>query len=398
MLNRKQGMNCMDKTPARVTARPGRILLHLANRSRECVSISRDGWKVTAEHQLARPRFAAPLPSPSAAGSLESLRGTLSLATPNDWLRCLAWLVSAIRPSGPFPMLVLRGPANSGKSVALYTLRSVVDPSPVPFLGPPSWVREVRATAGQNWVVAFDGISAFPPTVLDALCWLSSRLGLVARHSRSPAATRLSRPAIITVAPGWRCPATLRTSTLMVDCAPIPPGSIRKEAALKHCVDSGSVLAALCDAVAAALRGCDPSDTNPADWAVAAAAALGATPDEMRRALPTAAASDPLIGAAVSLLRGCPRWSGSASALLSLVGPFCGCTTPKGVSQRLRHQRLALAACGIDLRFRRLPGGARLLELVREGGDDEVANAPENASQNFTLVSEALSRWELTAE
>ena len=38
--------------------------------------------------------------------------------------RVLLWLTAALRATGPYPILVLRGPASSGKSVLARALRS----------------------------------------------------------------------------------------------------------------------------------------------------------------------------------------------------------------------------------------------------------------------------------
>jgi Cdc6-like AAA superfamily ATPase len=62
---------------------------------------------------------ALPEPVVSEAGDaspLDALRSCLNLPTRDAWLRCLAWLLAALRPSGPFPILILQGPPGSGKT------------------------------------------------------------------------------------------------------------------------------------------------------------------------------------------------------------------------------------------------------------------------------------------
>src|ERR1039457_3615348 len=55
-----------------------------------------------------------------------------------------------------------------------------------------------------------------------------------------------------------------------------------------------------------------------------------------------------------------PRWSGPAADLLKLL-PLC--KTPRVLSKQLRESILPLADAGIDVQFRRLPGGARVIDL-----------------------------------
>jgi len=116
---------------------PSGILLDLANPACQFVEISAAGWKTTAGPgvllQTSRSTVSLPAPAPGpwplAPGPLDTLRSCLNLPTRAAWLRCLAWLLSAFRPFGPFPFLILQGPPGSGKTFAARILRCLIDPS-----------------------------------------------------------------------------------------------------------------------------------------------------------------------------------------------------------------------------------------------------------------------------
>jgi hypothetical protein len=95
-------------------------------------------------------------------------------------------------------------------------------------------------------------------------------------------------------------------------------------------------------------------------WAQAATPALNCTPRQMLEALDTPPPSHPFVDAVRAFLDRTPRWSGPAADLLKLL-PLC--KTPRVLSKQLRESILPLADAGIDVQFRRLSGGARVIDL-----------------------------------
>ena len=95
-------------------------------------------------------------------------------------------------------------------------------------------------------------------------------------------------------------------------------------------------------------------------WAQAAAPALNSTPPEMLEAFNAPPPSDPLVDSVRALLGPTPKWSGTATQLLKLL-PLC--QTPRALSAQLNKSILPLADAGIDIQFRRLPGGERVIDL-----------------------------------
>jgi hypothetical protein len=76
-------------------------------------------------------------PEPADPDSLDLLRSALNLGAPGSisWLRVLTWLLCALRPTGPYPILILRGPA-SGRTFAARVLRALIDNNASPFTSP----------------------------------------------------------------------------------------------------------------------------------------------------------------------------------------------------------------------------------------------------------------------
>lgn len=384
---------CNIRVPYRIDSRglfptPQKILLDLANPEGQYVEITPDGWRVTSGEgvpfETSPSTQSLPAPEqphdqpleppngPPTDSPLGTLRRTLNLGAPTspDWLRCLAWLLAALRPGGPFPVLILRGPSGCGKSLAARILRTIVDPSASPFTPLPSSARELLTLARLNWVLAFDHISTLTPQIAATLCRLASGAGVTHREpgQREPLQLFIKRPILLTVIDGWTLPPDLAARALTVTLAPLPDATRRPEHELAHTIQEAfpRILGALCTAVSQALA-CPPphtsSGTRHADalaWAQAAAPALDYTPHEMLEAFHIPPPASPFVDAVRALLDHAPHWSGTATQLLKLL-PFC--QTPRALSAHLHKSILPLADAGLQVQFRRLPRGVRMIHL-----------------------------------
>src|SRR5437016_4885320 len=56
-----------------------------------------------------RPRGVLPLPVPQRGGDIATLRRFVNLPNDADWQLFVAWLIMALRPRGPYPVLRLHG-------------------------------------------------------------------------------------------------------------------------------------------------------------------------------------------------------------------------------------------------------------------------------------------------
>jgi hypothetical protein len=405
---------CKIRIPYRIDSRglsatPERILLDLANSHGQFVDITPVGWTVTSgegipfetsasAQSLPAPEPAGhsdPSPDPPTRSPLDTLRSTLNLGAPNspDWLRCLAWLLAALHPGGPYPILILRGPSGCGKSLAGRILRNLIDPSASPFTPLPSSARELLTLARLNWILAFDHVSSLTPRIVDALCRLSGGVGVAHREpgQREPLQIYIKRPILLTITDSWTPPPDLAARALTVTLPPVAAAARRSEHVLGSVIEQAfpMILGALCTAVSQALA----SPPEPGSfgtrhaatlaWAQAAAPALNCTAREMRDAFETPPTVHPFVDAVRRLLHGTPHWTGTAAELLVLL-PLA--QTPRALSTQLHNSILPLADAGIGVQFRRLSGGVRVIHLFasqnlppspQPKADKDLAPTPE---------------------
>ncbi|HEV3198686.1 MAG TPA: prolyl oligopeptidase family serine peptidase [Bryobacteraceae bacterium] len=282
---------------------PRQILLDLANPECQFVEISPTGWTTTTgcDANFQTSRSTRPLPAPAipaaeAPAALDALRACINVSSRLDWLRCLAWLLAALHPYGPFPALILQGPPSSGKTLAARILRALIDPSTALLSPIPSSVRELLTLASHNWILAFDHVCTLAPNLTDAFCRLSVAAPIALRETGTPTSDPLlksyRRPILLTATDRFSCPADLAERALAVNFSHLPPESRGTEATLCTAFAEAlpAILAALCTAVSTALRRLPeikPPTGRCADalaWAMAASPALGCSEDEMRQA------------------------------------------------------------------------------------------------------------------
>jgi hypothetical protein len=115
-----------------------------------------------------------PLPLPERGGSIEALRPFLNLSNENDFVLVVAWLLAALRPTGPYPLLAISGEQGSAKTVLSKLLRALVDPDVAPVRALPREERELMIAANNGHMLAFDNLSGLPPWLSDSLCRLAS--------------------------------------------------------------------------------------------------------------------------------------------------------------------------------------------------------------------------------
>ena len=93
--------------------------LDLGDPSGRAVAIRDQGWSVVDKPDVffRRPDGLLPLPVPARGGSIDLLRSYVNLTEP-DFRLMIAWLTAAMRPVGPYPVLVLNGEQRSGQEHA----------------------------------------------------------------------------------------------------------------------------------------------------------------------------------------------------------------------------------------------------------------------------------------
>ena len=164
------------------TARDSTYFLDLGDPSGRAVAIRDQGWSVVDRPgvHFRRPEGLLPLPVPARDGSIDLLRPYVNLTEP-DFRLMIAWLTAALRPVGPYPVLVLNGEQASGKSTLARILRLLIDPQTCPVLALPSSTENLMATAVNGWLLVYENISAIPDWLSDCVCQLAFGGGFASR-------------------------------------------------------------------------------------------------------------------------------------------------------------------------------------------------------------------------
>ena len=100
----------------RIAETDGGILLDLADDQWRAVKITSAGWTVITDVpvKFRRTRGALPIPEPTRGGSLDELHPFINLPDETQWSLFKAFLISALRPNRPQPILILTGEQGVG--------------------------------------------------------------------------------------------------------------------------------------------------------------------------------------------------------------------------------------------------------------------------------------------
>jgi hypothetical protein len=160
----------------RVAEHEDHLYLDLADDGWQAVEVGPGGWRIITRPpvRFRRATGMLPLPMPEKGGSMETLAAFLNIPAPADFVLVVSWLLAALRPSGPFPLLAIAGEQGSAKTVLSKILRALVDPNTAPVRALPREERELMIAANNGHVLAFDNLSRLPAWTSDALCRLTS--------------------------------------------------------------------------------------------------------------------------------------------------------------------------------------------------------------------------------
>ena len=163
----------------RLAEHNGAIYLDLGNAAWQAVEITPNGWQVidTPPVKFRRAKGMLPLPEPVPGGSLAALRPFVNLASEEDWRLLVSWLLAALRPVGPYPVLVIYGEQGSAKSSLVRVLRALVDANTAALRTTPRDERDLMIAANNGWLIALDNLSHLPDWLSDALCRLATGSG-----------------------------------------------------------------------------------------------------------------------------------------------------------------------------------------------------------------------------
>lgn len=378
----------------RIAEHEGRIFIDLCNDQWQVVEVSASGWRIIRETpvRFRRAKAMLPLPTPTRDGNIFELRRFANV-TDEDWPLVLAWLVSALRPGYPYPVLCISGEQGSAKSTLAKMLRLLIDPNTAPLRSEPKDPRDLMIAANNGHCVALDNLSYVYPWLSDCLCRLSTGGGFSTRtlyQDDDETIFVAMRPCILNGIEELATRSDLVDRSILINMPMIPEADRRPESELWRDFEVARprIFSGLLDAMVAALWKVDtvhlerlPRMADFALWSVAAEEALGLREGAFlesylgnrEAANELALESSPVGKWLVQLVDEVGEWIGTASQLLADLENLADDRTKRlkawpatartlsGIVKRLAPN---LRHIGIEVGFHR-SGSGRLIMLER---------------------------------
>ena len=397
----------------RVAEHAGRLYLDLADEHWRAVAIGPDGWRVLGcpPVRFRRALGMLPLPVPERGGSIEALQSFLNLSNQNDFVLVVAWLLAALRSSGPYPLLAISGEQGSAKTVLSKLLRALVDPNVAPVRALPREERELMIAANNGHLLAFDNLSGLPAWLSDALCRLASGGSFAVRQlytDDEEVLFKAARPTLLNGIEDIIGRSDLADRAILLTLGSIGEEQRRSETELWREFELArpAILGALLDAAAHGLRavgsvhlGRLPRMADFALWATACETVSGPPTPSLAPTQPAQGRdrghldADPIAACVRELMSERPSWTGSAADLLRVSVerstdriPKDGtgwAKNPRALAGHLRRAQSFLRALGIEIAFSREGrAGSRVIRM---------RSLPENTVSTVSSVSDSRS-------
>ncbi|MFT4029654.1 MAG: hypothetical protein QM675_07245 [Protaetiibacter sp.] len=167
----------------RVAETPAGLFVDTGDTAGTVLHVTPGEWSVrdSAPVMFTRTELTGVLAAPARGGDIARLFEFLNVAA-EDHPILLAWLVAALLPDLPHPILTLTGEQGTGKSTAARMLVELVDPSPVALRKPPRDADGLVTGFSGSWVVALDNLSTVNDWLSDSLCRIVTGEGDVRRQ------------------------------------------------------------------------------------------------------------------------------------------------------------------------------------------------------------------------
>lgn len=320
----------------------GKVFVDLADATGQCVQIDANGWKLRKAFPVAFRRTAGQfaLPTPEAgdgAREFDNLWALFPSLSASDRTLILGWLVAALHPCGPYPVLIITGSQGSGKSTLVMFLRLLLDPGTPIDRMTPTTERDLMIYAYNSRVVSCNNVSFIRDKISDAFCVVSSDGGFATRRLYTGLHEELfheTRPVILNGIGDFALRGDLLDRATRIALAPPSSRAVRtaQELESEFLAIRPRLMGALFDAVTCALRALPGTKVteqlrmaDAARWVEAAAPALGLDPGqyvaayiEQRIAAKRDAILENEVGSALlTFLARRGSWKGSCTELLN---------------------------------------------------------------------------------
>ena len=374
-----------------------KLYIDLCNRNWEAVEIDCTGWRIINNPPVRFRRVAGmkELPRPVAGGSIGKLREFLNVGSDADFVLAVSWILAAMRPHGPYPLMVLNGEQGSSKSTFSNILKSLVDPSASSIRTLPRKDSDLFISANNSHVLAFDNISSLSNAISDTLCRLSTGGSHVARElftNQREIVFNATRPAILNGIEEFVNRSDLADRSLFITLESIPEDRRRAEAEFwkEFETERPRIFGSLLDGIVTGLRNINdihlPKLPRLADFALWAAACEGvywsqgtfisAFNDNRDDVIEHVIEADPVADTLRAFITKQPQmeWEGTASNLLDALKHHTADRhirkfRPNTLSGHLRRIATFLRKLGVEIEFTVEGRARKRIISIRATGD-----------------------------
>ena len=206
-----------------------------------------------------RTALTSAIPDPVRDGDgLAALTGLLN--TDDSTFRLLTgWMISALIPEIPHPILAFKGEQGTGKTTAARSVVQIIDPSPAPLRTAPRDVKQWVVVAAASWAVCLDNVNAISSWLSETLCRAVTGDGNVDRALYTDddvTVLAFRRVVMMTSIDAGDLDGDLAERLLLIELQPMQDGARRTDAELTDAyLDAQpSILASLLDLTAEVLE------------------------------------------------------------------------------------------------------------------------------------------------
>jgi hypothetical protein len=383
----------------RVAEHQGRIYLDLCDDEWRAIECTKNGWAVIDEVpvKFVRRDGMLSLPEPERVteqlSGIEELRSFFSNLSQAHFALVVAWLMSCLRDTGVYPVLMVHGESGSGKTILTKLAMDVIDPRDEKALSIPKDERTVIVFAKQTFLLGFENISFIPQWFSDSLCRLASGDSFVAVKLYTDdelAIHKAKRPVIVNGIPRLAEREDLASRTLTIHLPPFTDDRLTEPELLDRWRQAKPrILGGLLDGVCAALRNVDrvtlpeePRLIGALKWATAAEPNFGFDDGEIFRAyqgsaketVQAALEADIVAIVLLKFIQSLPTrsWEGTPTHLFDALNAFATETqrkmkswpiSPAGLTNRIERAAPILRSQGVHIE-RRAAHSQRLITIV----------------------------------
>lgn len=372
------------------------IEIDLNNKEGRCIKITPAGWEVAPPtNTFYRPLSSQAMITPKEAKDWNVFKKHFNTKSEEDLQLIIGFLLAALRPKGPYPILVIQGEQGSAKSTIARMIKTLVDPAVGSTRGLIRKEHDLFIAAKNNHLLSFDNISLINNDLSDTLCRLATGGSFSARTlytNDSETLIELCKPVLLNGITDFITRPDLASRSIIVELATIPDDKRKTEAQvqaefeqdlpLMQGILMNGMVSALANFATTKLEKM-PRMADVAIWCTAAEKGLGwehktfinAVKNNELNAVLNHLSTDPVAIALRAFLGSVEsgQWEGTAGDLLEAlnryrpdsVTPKSWPTTPSYLSQYLTRLAPNLRHIGLDFIGRNRSSTQRTLVIQK---------------------------------